>query len=109
MSHSTLYFALFTYFVSISRGVVQGDITSPIYFILALELILRDHDKLPNKGVQFGNRRIHTLGYADDAALIDETPENATIRVTNIAKGSRDDADMVINIAKTEFFSNCFD
>jgi hypothetical protein len=29
---------------AISRGVVQGDITSPIYFILALELILELHD-----------------------------------------------------------------
>ena len=32
---------------SIDRGVVQGDITSPLYFILALELILREHDKNP--------------------------------------------------------------
>ena len=28
----------------INRGVLQGDITSPLYFILALELILRKHD-----------------------------------------------------------------
>ena len=37
----------------IHRGVVQGDITSPMYFILALELILRTHDARPDKGVQF--------------------------------------------------------
>jgi len=35
----------------IRRGVVQGDITSPIYFVLALEMILREHDKLADKGV----------------------------------------------------------
>ena len=29
---------------SILRGVVQGDITSPVFFILALELILELHD-----------------------------------------------------------------
>ena len=28
----------------VNRGVVQGDITSPIYFILVLEFILRAHD-----------------------------------------------------------------
>ena len=28
----------------IRRGVVQGDITSPLYFILSLELILKKHD-----------------------------------------------------------------
>ena len=34
----------------INRGVVQGDITSPLYFILALELILRRHDTMKEKG-----------------------------------------------------------
>ena len=38
------------------------------------------------------------LGYADDAAIIDGNPQNVTTRVTNISQGSRDDADMVINI-----------
>ena len=28
----------------IDRGVIQGDITSPLYFILTLEIILRTHD-----------------------------------------------------------------
>ena len=40
----------------IRRGVVQGDITSPVYFILALELILELHDRHPSKGVDFGPR-----------------------------------------------------
>ena len=57
----------------VRRGVVQGDITSPIYFIIALEAILRRHDKSPDKGVEFGGINLHTLGYADDAALIDST------------------------------------
>ena len=35
---------------AISRGVVQGDIVSPLYFILALELILRRHDAMVDKG-----------------------------------------------------------
>ena len=57
---------------TIRRGVVQGDITSPLYFILALELILHiHHDNFPGKGVPLGDVILHTLGYADDAALID--------------------------------------
>ena len=42
----------------IRRGVVQGDITSPVYFILALELILELHDRHPGKGVDFGTTRV---------------------------------------------------
>ena len=86
----------------INRGVLQGDITSPLYFILALELILKLHDTHPSKGVDFGGRQVHTLGYADDCALLDTTLETATERVTAIAKGSKDDADVSINISKTD-------
>ena len=70
----------------IKRGVVQGDITSPVYFILALELILELHDRHPDKGVQLGRQTIHTLGYADDAALLDYELDVATARVTAIAQ-----------------------
>ena len=87
---------------AINRGVIQGDITSPIYFILALELIMKRHDKNHNKGIVFGGHRVHTLGYADDAALLDNCCDTATDRVTSISTGSRDDADMTINISKTE-------
>ena len=84
----------------IRRGVLQGDITSPIYFILALEAILRDHD-CQQRGVRFGNQLVHTLGYADDAALLDNRTVNASARVSSIAVGSKKDADMIINVSKT--------
>ena len=86
----------------INRGVVQGDITSPLYFILALELILRTHDTHPEKGVELLGKSIYTLGYADDAALLDTSIEVASERVTSISRGSKADADMTINISKTE-------
>lgn len=86
----------------IRRGVVQGDITSPLYFILALELILKTHDNIEGKGVQFGDRQVCTLGYADDAALLDNNLHIASTRVTAIAQGSKRDADMEISIPKTK-------
>ena len=46
----------------INRGVLQGDITSPLYFILALELILRKYDSRTDKGVSFADVLLHTLG-----------------------------------------------
>ena len=51
---------------------VQGDITSPLYFILALNKILRDHDSRRDKGITLGHTIIHTLEYADDTALMDK-------------------------------------
>lgn len=92
---------------SIDRRVMQGDIVSPLYFILTLELVLKRHDKVINKGVDFGGRRVHTLGYADDAALLDDSSRKATDRVTAIATGSKEDADMTISIAKTEVMQVC--
>ena len=90
----------------IRRGVVQGDITSPLYFILALELIMRRHDAVAGKGVPLAHTMLHTLGYADDISLIDAGDEDGTdrttTRLTSIAKGSKRDADMEINIAKTK-------
>ena len=73
----------------INHGVVQGDIVPPLYFILALQLILKRHATAENKGVQFGGHKVHTLGYAHDAGLIDKMVATATKRVTAIAKGSR--------------------
>ena len=87
---------------SIQRGVLQGDLTSPWYFILALEAIFRAHDRGTAKGVRLGDTSVHTLGYADDCALIDSSIAEASARVTAIAQGSERDADMKINIDKTE-------
>ena len=90
----------------IRRGVVQGDVTSPLYFIMALELILRRHDTTPDKGVPLAETVIHTLGYADDLALVDdgdaEGIANSTTRVSSISKGSEEDADMTLSIPKTK-------
>ena len=89
----------------IKRGVLQGDIMSSLFFILALEYILRWHDNMQGKGVNLSSMPptcVFTLGYADDAALLDEDIKVSTTRVTSISSGSRQDADMVISVEKTE-------
>ena len=64
------------------------------------------HDSRTDKGVPLGQTIIHTLGYADDVALIDRGDalgiSRATERVTAIAVGSKADADMSISIPKTK-------
>ena len=45
---------------------------------------------------------VHNLGYADDAAILDNNLDTATERVIVISHGSKQDANMEINIKKTE-------
>ena len=67
----------------VRRGVIQGDIISPIFFILAMEQIFRTYDRSPT-GVSVGNYlQIGVLGYADDAALVSLSPELMSERLTN--------------------------
>ena len=90
---------------NIDRGVLQGDITSPLFFILALQLILRIHDDQP-VGVPLGDTMIHTLGYADDLTLVETADQEGILRssrrVTQISVGSEMDADMHISRPKTK-------
>ena len=90
----------------IERGVLQGDIISPLFFILALELLLRRHDApSTGSGVPLADTLIRLLGYADDVAVAEEGDEEGIARietrVNKIADGSKEDADMDVNIEKT--------
>jgi len=89
----------------ISRGVLQGDIFSPVAFIAGLMQIFSSYD-IPGSGVTVGypphQVTISSLEYADDAALIDKDAESASVRTTSIAVGSRTDASMEISIPKTK-------
>ena len=90
----------------ISRGVLQGDVMSPLFFILALEFILRSHDPaVHGQGVPLADALIRLLGYADDVAVPEEGDDEGIVRVekrvNSIADGSDKDADMKVNVDKT--------
>ena len=69
---------------NIERGVLQGDIFSPVCFIAGLDRIFRLYDQV-NPGMTVGTGahtvRMAKFEYADDAALIDEDAGQATARV----------------------------
>ena len=88
-----------TDYFDIRRGIVQGDCFSALAFIIATESVMRKHD--PGGGVSVLGRLVSRLEFADDIALIDQTPEAATKRLTLLAKAFRDDADMHVAIHKT--------
>ena len=86
----------------VRRGVVQGDIISPVFFVLAMEQIFRLHDN-EGDGITMGNHlNIGVLGYAHDAALMSASTEVMSKRVTEVSVGSKVDADMIINKKKTK-------
>ncbi len=90
---------------NIERGVLQGDIFSPVCFIAGLDRIFRLYDHV-NPGMTVG-KGVHTVRmakfeYADDAALIDEDAVQPTARVTSLAAGSIADAAMIISAKKSK-------
>ena len=89
----------------IARGVLQGDIFSPVAFITGLMQIFKIHDA-GDGGVTVGNPpnqvSVRALEYADDAGLADTNVNTASARVSAIATGSRNDASMEISIPKTK-------
>ena len=84
----------------IDRGILQGDMFSPLCFIIALAYAFKKVD--PGGGSNILGWLIDTLTYADDAALIDCTAEQATVRITAIAVGLRKLAHMEISCGKTK-------
>ena len=81
--------------------MIQVDIISPVLFILALDQIIQASDKSGN-GVKAGSiLRLRVFGYADDAALCEETVDEMSKCLTVIADASIEEADMYLNVSKT--------
>ena len=93
---------IFSQAFKIQRGNVQGDVISPVLFILDLDVLLQQCDTSGGRGMKIGRiLRIRTLGYVDDVALITPTVEGMSKRLTNIGDASKSEADMDINMSKT--------
>ena len=87
---------IFSEAFKVRRGVIQGDIISPVPFILALDQIMQKADK-KSEGVKCGSiLRIKTLGYADDVALAEEKVDAMTARLTAIGNTSWQEADTAV-------------
>ena len=85
----------------VRRGVVQGDIISPILFILALDQMVQEADT-EGQGVCVGEiKELRVLGYADDAAMASVTVEEMTERLTKFADAALARADMKTKLSKT--------
>ena len=88
----------------ISRGVLKGDIFSPVAFIVGLWRTFATHDI--SDGVTVGSHpyevSVSGLEYADDAALLDVDAQLSSVCVIALSRGSKEDAAMEISIPKTK-------
>ena len=69
--------------IYVKNGVLQGDVLSPTLFIIALDSILR---RIPQKWRTF---ILHTLGYADDLALLCNNAEEVTEKLQALKQFSK--------------------
>ena len=83
--------------INIRRGVIQGDIPSPICFLVALDKLLKDH------GISLTqNLMLSELVYADDYPLPYTDGRIATQRLTILEAHTKTEAGMTISIPKTK-------
>ena len=88
--------------VPIRRGVIQGDIPSPVCFLVALDKILKDHGSL-HIGLQVtADLLLSDLEFADDASLPNENTDAASARLTTLDQKAQEKAGMQISIPKTK-------
>ena len=78
--------------VPIRRGVIQGDIPSPVCFLVALDEILKDHGSL-HIGLQVtADQLLLDLEFADDTSLPNENTDVASGRLTTLDQKAQEKA-----------------
>ena len=88
--------------IAIRRGAIQGDIPSPVYFLVAFRL-LKEHGGTAENGIQLTPDLIlNDLEYADDAGLADKNVELGSPRITNLDSKANEEAGMSISVPKTK-------
>ena len=84
----------------IGRGVLQGDLITPLYFIIALAYAFEKSD--PGGSTNILGLLIDALFYADDAAPLTSTAEEVPERMDSICKALREMADMEIHLGEDQ-------
>ena len=85
-----------------SRGAIQGDIPSPVFFLVALDKILKQYGSLDTGILVTENLLLSNFEFADDASLLNDDTHSASNRLTNLGQKSEEEAGMSISIPKTK-------
>ena len=88
--------------ISIDRGVIQGDIPSPICFLVAVDKLLKEHGCL-DLGIKLTDEVLFSdAEFADDVFLPTEDVPTASYRLSNLQTNADKEAGMQISIPKTK-------
>ena len=83
--------------VPVKRGVIQGDIPSPVCFLVSLDKIMKEH------GIQLNEYLLLSeLLFADDESLPNTDTITASRRITHLDRKAREEAGMEISKPKTK-------
>ena len=79
--------------IPIRRGAIQGDIPSPVYFLVALDKLIKEYGGTQANGIQLTPElKLKDMEYADDAGLADKDTVLGSQRVNNTGQqGQRRD------------------
>ena len=88
--------------IPVRRGAIQGDIPSPVIFLVALDRLLKEHGGL-HMGLPITvNLTLTDLEFADDAAIPEKNTETASQRLTHLDRHANIEAGMCISVPKTK-------
>jgi len=88
-------------FVSLT-GVRQGDLLSPLLFLVIMDKVMRAATKNKPRGITWiQTERLEDLDYADDACLLAHTYQDMQAKINDLESESAK-VGLVINIKKTE-------
>ncbi|CAL8135999.1 unnamed protein product [Orchesella dallaii] len=89
----------------VAEGVLQGELTSPLFFALFISDIDDIFSALESQGIRGVNinhqTTIHVLAYADDLVIIADCPSHLQAKLSRLSQYCEDKG-LTVNVAKTK-------
>ena len=89
----------------VGRGVIEGDVSSPIFFKIGLTHIFKCTDELNSKitppvGVKIGDATVDKVGFADDVTMLASDADRVSTIVQN-AQLSSNKGSLYVSVRKS--------